>query len=528
MRRYVLFVLGLACSALASAQATIQTVAEVTGTSGSTDSVSISRDGTKLAGLSSSGAFFWSSASGKQPITPPQGYRSPSIRGVANNGAVVGFVSPSTGNNERGFYWTAQNGLTLLPLLPGYTQSLATAISDDGQIVVGYTEKRVQGSPSTFAFFRWTQAGGTTLFTKASDYDSPSAASTDGSVISGRLNSKQFRWTSGTGFQYLSETTSNYFVAMSSDGRFMLGIDANGSYPIMRWDTLGAKGGFSAAGYPQGISLDGSVIVTSESIWLRASGVADFFTYLKKNGANLTHWRTLQPSGISDDGQTIVGRGLNEFGKYEAFRATITPPSTALPPQLQSLRITPDPRVGGNDATLIATVTDPWPANLFVDVEKVSPSSLLLPQENVSYPGWTGVPIKHGNLYGIEKIVTHGSNGGRSSIFIDYQHLHYPASVVLDPAMIYDPVVSATTVKGGTVVQCTVKLNGESPSGGLSLFLSSSDTTAISLPDHVQYDGFSRQVSFPIPTQKVTSTTNVTVSFTCRGRVKTVTFTVTP
>ena len=48
------------------------------------------------------------------------------------------------------------------------------------------------------------------------------------------------------------------------------------------------------------------------------------------HGLNLTGWTLKRAFGISDDGLTIAGDGLNPDGNIEAWVATIPEPATVL------------------------------------------------------------------------------------------------------------------------------------------------------------------------------------------------------
>lgn len=525
MNRLLLLPVGLAISVLAGAQASITGFGVPAGPSDYSYGYAVSRDGTYCAGQYGRNGFLWSQSGGLQIITPPSGYSGIDVTGVADNGTLVGNISDST--VSRGYIRSPQGGFTVLQPFSGYSGCRATQVSADASTVVGYCTKRTSTSPfvTTYTAFRRTNAEGMVPFASSTDSVYLEDCSGDGSVIVGRIESKAFRWTASSGVQYLSGSEA---TTVSSDGRFTLGV-GSGSRST-RWDNVGPTSEIVTGDYPTGVSGNGAVAALGISIWFRGANATDFFTYLQKNGADLSHWRKLFIQDISDDGRILVGRGTNEFAQSEAFRAVITPPGGVLPPEIKSLEMAPDPRVGGNDVTLYVTLQDPYSADLFIDSHASGSinTTLLDPVTNPIYPGWSGVFIKSGKLQGIQKVLTRGTSGRTDLLYIDYLGLRYPVTIHLLSAFIYDPVVTATTVRGGTVVRCTVRLNGQAPQAGASLDLSSSDATGIPLPDHVSYGSYAREVSFPIATQKVQSNKNVTVKFTYFGRSKTVTFTLTP
>ena len=96
-------------------------------------------------------------------------------------------------------------------------------------------------------------------------------------------------------------------------------------------------GTFESAAFA--VSGDGSVIVgqshsatvTSESfIWDAEHGMRNLHDLLVDDlGLDLTGWTlSTETTGISDDGMTIVGRGINPNGFPEAWVAHIPEPST--------------------------------------------------------------------------------------------------------------------------------------------------------------------------------------------------------
>ena len=85
-------------------------------------------------------------------------------------------------------------------------------------------------------------------------------------------------------------------------------------------------------------SSDGSIVVgvgrisTGEAafIWTQAGGLQDLAQVLTASGTDLTGWSLTRAYGISGDGRSIVGVGINPSGNLEGWLATIPEPSTGL------------------------------------------------------------------------------------------------------------------------------------------------------------------------------------------------------
>jgi uncharacterized membrane protein len=111
----------------------------------------------------------------------------------------------------------------------GYFTSYATAVSDDGQTVVGHA-----AVPSGGTAFRWTtQAGMQPLHSNASGFVQtvPWDVSADGTVVVGegdhRLGHRGFRWTEARGMEFIEGPTpgpiGSYAHGVSADGTVVVG-----------------------------------------------------------------------------------------------------------------------------------------------------------------------------------------------------------------------------------------------------------------------------------------------------------------
>jgi probable HAF family extracellular repeat protein len=286
--------------------------------------------------------------------------------GVSGDGAVVTGTC-RTASRDQAFRWTSETGMIGLGYLTNYSyspDSEACDISADGQTIIGNSS-----STSGFQAFRWTfstdivgigylgkDCYSGTFLSRAY------AVSDNGSVVVGYSSSplhwQPFRWTKETGMVGLGylpggkEYGGAYGV--SADGSVVVGWSRN-TVPLheeaFRWTSRdGMVGlGFLPGGegsWAEAVSADGSVVVgsahspngavvygdnpasTQEAFYWTASGgmqsIKDILT--KKCGLDLTGWILTEAYGVSADGLTVVGNGINPDGQKEAWIATISQP----------------------------------------------------------------------------------------------------------------------------------------------------------------------------------------------------------
>ena len=287
----------------------------------------------------------------------PGGGFSSSARAVSADGSVVvGYSSSASG--VEAFRWTSGSGMVGLGDLPGGSfWSEAYGVSADGSVVVGFSD-----SASGVEAFRWTSGGG---MVGLGDLPGPLfrsgayGVSADGSVIVGESFSasgiEAFRWTSGGGMVGLGDLPGGIFdsvaYAVSGDGSVVVGqgVSASGD-EAFRWKSTGGMvglgdfpgGTFRSRAY--GVSADGSVVVgygeidfgTSlrAFIWDALDGMRNLQDVLVNDyGLDLTGWTLRRAAGVSPDGLTIVGYGVNPSSDTEAWIATLEPalvPATSL------------------------------------------------------------------------------------------------------------------------------------------------------------------------------------------------------
>jgi probable HAF family extracellular repeat protein len=234
--------------------------------------------GAGLVGAASCGtlpsydAIRWTAGGGATPLPPVPGATRTGASAVSADGDVV--VGRS---DDRPFRWTPTTGTVALPIPPAATASRVLDVSGDGSVMVGtVTENGVAQA------FRWTAGSGTGAglgFLPGADYSEAYGVSPDGSVVVGQaLNdagqAEAFRWTSDDGMIGLGQLPGGDFSgadAVSADGSVVVGVASALFQEGFRWTAAGGMVGLGMAvgtvflpdSLASDVSADGSVIVGS-------------------------------------------------------------------------------------------------------------------------------------------------------------------------------------------------------------------------------------------------------------------------
>ncbi len=282
--------------------------------------------------------------------------------GMAMAVSADGSVVVGRGESDSGaeaFRWENGTMVGLGDLTGGAFGSVAMGVSADGSVVVGFGI-----SASGYEAFRWengTMVGLGDLPGGAS-HSSAYGVSDDGSIVVGystvgSRRNEAFRWENGTmvGLGDLpGGEHGSVAYGVSADGSVIVGSaeSASGLLEAFRWENgvmtglgEGPRGGFDTRAYS--VSGDGSVIVGVEGEWAyiadsRSTGRA--FIWDADNGMRslsdvlendygldvVSGWLLGEAVGISADGLTIIGNGINPNGHFEGWVATIPEPGTFL------------------------------------------------------------------------------------------------------------------------------------------------------------------------------------------------------
>jgi uncharacterized membrane protein len=268
----------------------------------------------------------------------------------ADGTVVVGFSG--TEFAMEAFRWTAADGMKALPRLGAANlTNIAWATSADGSVVVG------QSNPSARQAFRWTAATGTRPLGLDPSFNDSAAygVSADGAyavgVRSAPLGAREaVIWNPdgsvtripGVGPGDLNATG----LAISADASTVVGEAAMDVEPddstavAFRWTRTGgtqALGDLDGSGLfsiAHAVSGDGSTVVglgrsaggDEAFIWTPAGmmSLKDLLTFGGK--LDLTGWTLSDATGVSADGKTIVGFGINTQGQTEAWVAVVPEP----------------------------------------------------------------------------------------------------------------------------------------------------------------------------------------------------------
>jgi len=266
---------------------------------------------------------------------------------ASRDGSVIVGWSRSQGGNEA-YRWTEATGLVALGDLPGgLLSSRAFAVSGDGSTVVGKGD--VENSPGEA--WVWTEATGMQGLgdLPGGAYNSDAQdISADGSVIAGFSLAADAaattRWIDLVGPSRLDSLQPgglgfNEARGISADGDVIVGFSASANTAIdgreaCRWvdgvpEGLGDLPGGAFHSTAFATNEDGSVVVGQADtglgdpeafIWTERDGMRSLKELLEtRYEADLTGWQLIEARGISDDGHTIVGWGLNPDGNREGF-----------------------------------------------------------------------------------------------------------------------------------------------------------------------------------------------------------------
>ena len=321
----------------------------------------ISRDGRTVAGITGTPgryyAYRWTAAGGMVPaLYWGDTLDSERITGISDDGRViVGSHSDFIGGSPMA-YRDVPGAVTphYMPLWFSPPFSVTRAVSADGSIAAGQLAFR-DGNTTTLFGFLWYPAGGHPTATPADGtYGDVTGMSADGFTLVGTtgtdpaVNQQAYLWSAPETWVLLGDLPGGAFSSaarsVSSDGTIVVGQGTSASGPeAFRWT---AAGGMTGLGdLPGGafdsvavdLSDDGSVVVGMGTsalgrepfVWDAAHGMRPLQAVLAAAGLDLAGWRLTDVAGVSVDGLTIAGTGIDPAGGTQAWVATLPEPAGA-------------------------------------------------------------------------------------------------------------------------------------------------------------------------------------------------------
>lgn len=315
-------------------------------------------------------AFRWDEEKGLQGLGDLEGgaVKSSAIDVSADGSVIVGdgTLDDKGDNARRAFRWTQEDGLKMLGDHGDHHAVDAVAVSADGRVVAGHLgdqfNPRLQG-------FTWTLEKGflpvesivEIAGRKFNGVSNILGLSPNGKVAAGSMSMQGINfnsaclWVDGYGVpiqrQELTEGTGNLpgFVGTLSvvidlwtnaqgEVKAIVGRHHNKSTGKTRGFCIAntkfhwLEGGEGVLSWPVAMSQNGELIVGAMTddeknlgaVWKAGYGVIQVASLLKMSGAELPEGTLINATGVSADGKTVVGVGIDLAGKSFGWRAVWT------------------------------------------------------------------------------------------------------------------------------------------------------------------------------------------------------------
>ena len=454
----------------------------------------VSADGSLVGGTSTSSsspngtAFLWTKAAGPQDIGGIAPYSSEGsvVRGLNSTGSIaVGYsgIPPASGVSGASSVcvagrYTAGGGWTQLQTPAGYVDTVAYNLSSSGVVAVGAA---YSSTGSNAVIWNGTSAK---LLPTASGYTNSQAFAVNrsgslmgGYCYKGATVEDACLWYSSLGYApkiigHLPGDTRSYVRAMSGDGTLVTGISVSPSSTLTPF------------------------------VWTSTGGMESLRDYLSSVGVNTyASWKLQSVSGISDDGATIVGYGVDPNGKIEPFRAVIPGRSPVSAPKTYTMRSN-------------APYTVSAPGVLLGDLNSSAAKAYIYS------------PPLHGSVtLNTDGSFTYTPNSTFTGADSFYYYSVGPGSTISEPAMVsltWTPgetivLANINSVPGGQTATLKVRIDQPAPSHGAAILVSS-DNPSVVPPTSGVIPAGSTSLDIPVPTNAILKDTavNLTVrSGTC-------------
>jgi uncharacterized membrane protein len=263
------------------------------------------------------------------------------LAGSTSDGSViVGTDYHTTLSDSHAAHWGANLFDEFIPV-PNHSRTRATGVSADGSVIVGASvgfNNLFSAASLWTGPFDVTDLGG--YDPTAGDTASAQGVSADGLIAVGQISinhvESAVRWTAIGQSQFLDNTTTSIATSVNQDGSVVTGIVFLSDHSeAFRWTDLG---GLVTLGVlrstndsrPAAISADGETIVGMSDgdssfpfLWTAGTGMVNLQSHLGIIGIDMTGWTLTDVTGISADGNTLVGNGVHN-GNSEPWLATLT------------------------------------------------------------------------------------------------------------------------------------------------------------------------------------------------------------
>ena len=266
-----------------------------------------------IAGGSKGGRLFyyhWSQTGGTKWIgdvgPPGSGYGS--AEAISANGKVIvgtlgGPPGDDGGTTDTAFQWTAETGIQKL----GFTE--AYGVSSDGSVVVGSLTRTDDLGKRTTKPYAWRNGAGSVLAESTDGV--ATAVSEDGKIIIGVYSIREagIGIRPSTRYSFREQGEHKLLDSAANDGSVFspLAVSGDGSVIVGEkiFPELGLKG-FRAM------------------IWTEKEGLRPLENVLTQElGLDLQGWEVQRATAVSGDGRVITGWGRNPKGLREAWRAVL-------------------------------------------------------------------------------------------------------------------------------------------------------------------------------------------------------------
>lgn len=335
---------GATASAAAGPRATFDPTGFLAGDVSSQASA-VSADGLVVVGNSQSvsgkaQAFRWTRLDAMKGLGLLASGSFSKAHAVSADGSIVVGEGDSQAAASTVFRWNQVNGMVALKALANSTLCVGAGVSGDGNVVIGTC--LTTGSTA----FRWTENSGMMALTQfgggSNRSSSALAISGDATAVVGAghpVLTGAVVWNLAGEAILLGALPGDVSAAATSvsrDGGVVTGFstDANSHQRVFRWvpgygmSILGTGAQVFSDLVPSAVSGDGKVIVgwgnsaDAEHAWIwdEVYGMRLIKDLLRTDyQTEIAGWALSRATGISDDGRTVVGFGINPTGHTEGW-----------------------------------------------------------------------------------------------------------------------------------------------------------------------------------------------------------------